>query len=204
MAYKVKTNLDRETVHDLLLDTYTRWVEFALGKNSINGKMLKHPSGKAAAAITAERDAEGYVIGIYFEGTEASKIEYGHRPVDLKKLMLAGRTSRVINFRDKPASPTSIVGRGGIRTIRAAIQSGGRPGLMRVTGPLRFYKNIGRIWAQAAEAHTDRFRTMSNKPGSAKWIIPAMPAFSAMSILRSQLPQKLRDKVRLPSREYYR
>jgi hypothetical protein len=176
-------------------------LEFALGKASIGGKMLKHPSGRAAAAINAERDAEGYVIGIYFDkNRDASRLEYGHKAVDLKKKMLHGRPYRVINFRDKPsATPSSIVGRGGIRTIRAAIQAGGKKGLMRVTGPLKFYKNIGRMWAQAYEAHTERFRTMSTTQVG-KWIIPAMPAFSAMSILKSQLPRGVKGRVKLPMR----
>ena len=177
MPANIRTNLSPEYVHDLLLETYQMWMEFALGKSSIGGRMLKNPSGRYASAITADRGPEGNIIAVYIEpghigSKEAAIIEHGHGPVDLKQKMLRGRTSRKIYMRDPPISPMGSIP-GGLRTLRSMTRQGGRTGMMRTYGPMRFIRRQARIWAETYRtSYSDNVRTMSRN--SSGWIVCAI------------------------------
>lgn len=131
-VHAIKTNLLDDERSDLLLQTYQRWISFALGMGSIGGRMLKNPSGRYAASITAQtmrvpahetRDkiggiirrrkipAQDRVIAIFIDGNsegsvEAGIIEHGHGSVDLKETMLRNHPQgRMIPMRQAPTSP---------------------------------------------------------------------------------------------------
>ena len=206
MPYAVTTNLNSDEVHDLLLNTFQHWVEFAMGLKSINGRMLKFPSGRYAASITADRGPEGNIVAVYIEPSavgskEASIIEHGHRPVFLKAKMLHGRPFIRLKLRGSPRKRPLGAIAGGIRSLRSMSRLGGKTNYMRTTGPMRFNKRLATIWANNynAKANYDTdWRTMSSKRGTAKWIIPAMPAYSAARLLRKELPPSIRERVIIP------
>ena len=67
MIREVKTDLDPEDVHDALLSTFQKWIEFAMGMRKLGGRKLKTPSGKMATALRADTDKDGNVVALYID-----------------------------------------------------------------------------------------------------------------------------------------
>jgi hypothetical protein len=207
-ARKVHSNMSAEDISEALLSTFQKWVEFALGQRKLGGKMLKNPSGRLAAALRAETDREGNVVAIYVdpdtEGAEVNQfLIYGHKAIDMKAHMLkAGKKGvkmseegylyRRVPIAEKNRSPQQTLSEAArivnLFTSRTTPQG----------GVIGINKNLARMWvSNYKKAHTmsDNIRTMTNKPGSARWIVPAMPAFKAGKFLKDMLPNKIKDRV---------
>lgn len=220
MAKAVLTNMDPEDINDVLLETFTKWVNFALGEGSLGGRTLglntkqdaSGPSGRLAAALRAETDQDGNVVAIYLDqddlGAGVNKyLMQGHRAFSLKNKMLrpglpgVHKTQnkkgpnwlyRYIPIASKPKSPMTAFrqSKNLVNLFTSEVTDHG--------GMIRLNRNAARIWTKNYErAHIGpvRIRTMSNKPGSRGWVIPSMPAFNVGKLLRDTLPSKVKGRV---------
>lgn len=197
---EVRTNIDPEFVHDSLLKVYQKWIEFSLGIGKLGGRMLKYPSGKMASAIKATTDEDGYITGLYVDEESMGSLSSdllmsGHKGFSIKKKMLqagkkgvkrskAGYLYRAVPISDKPRSPSVIFGEAKRITNLFTSKKGLEGGILQIN------RNLAKLWTtNYSQAHTgsSKIRTMSNKPGSARWWIPKMAPFNAGHILKSML-----------------
>lgn len=182
MVYDVHTNLDPQTLTEVAIETYRQWLEFALGKGQIGGHTLAHPSGRYAAAISWRRTGVATISIIANERSapEAKWIEEGTSPADLKTTMLAGVApgkngyrSRMIPISNNSPPPTFFAG--DIVTSATGQRIGSR---------------AGKVWATGRSARgKGAYATMSDRPGSAAWRVPAFAPYAPAGILSSLLRQ---------------
>lgn len=188
-VYDIYTDLDPDQLGNVAAETYYRWLEFSLGATDIGGKTLKHPSGRYAAALSWRATGRSVVSIIADESVanEVGIIENGSPAIDLKAKMLGGGKAkrgkdgylyrtlylRPDQWRDKPVlGLDSIVSAFGGEQLRA---------------------KLNRLWAQPRPHGDPKSRgpfTMTNKPGSSPWRIPAMPAYAPAAILAQELQSK--------------
>jgi hypothetical protein len=92
--YVVETNLSPEQVSAVGVEVFRQWLEFAMGTRSLGGQMLKHPTGRYAAAISYAQVGEAKVSILADPGVDpvASILETGHERFDLKTKFLKGRS----------------------------------------------------------------------------------------------------------------
>lgn len=110
-VYEVHTNLSPSQLTELAVETYKAWLQFAMGKQAIGGKVLKHPSGQYAAALSWRRTGATSIAIIADESVpQVGWIEYGRAAADIKAAMLAdakvskdGHRYRVIPVSREPA-----------------------------------------------------------------------------------------------------
>ena len=180
IVYDVRTNLSPALLTEVAIETYRQWLEFALGREAIGGHTLQHPSGRYAASISWRRTgvASIAIIANERQAPEAKWLEEGTSAADLKTAMLAG------------VAP----GRSGYRSRSVPISSDS-PAPTLLDGDIRssplgqaISAKIGRIWA-AAKAGRGRqgFATMSDRPGSAAWRVPAFIPYAPAAIMSSLL-----------------
>lgn len=189
--YEVYTDLDPEALTDVAAMVYRAWLAFALGQGEIGGQVLKHPSGRYAASMSWKKTGEAAVAIIADEtiAPEAGWIEEGKTSADMKAAMLgkgntrtskAGYRYRVIPMRRDATTPSADI-LGDIVTTKAG-----------ETLPVR----AARMWARPRWRSNPSSRrtvppgivpspfvTMTDKPGSSPWVVPAMPAYSPAAIL---------------------
>jgi hypothetical protein len=180
-----------------------------LGLGDIGGTMLKHPaSGRLASSIKAETNPDGNVVAIYIDpDAEAELVKLsGHKAYSLKNRLLrvgkpgtkrsksTGYLYRYVPISDPPA-PGSVkkVGQNWLKNFFTT-KSTTQGGIMSIN------RNVARMWATAYQAGRGaaggaKIRTMSNKPGSAAWKIPKMPAYNVKKLLREMLDPRIRDRV---------
>ena len=186
MAYDVYTTLDPEQANEVAMHTFHRWLEFALGRSSLEGKTLKNPSGRYAASLRVENNKQEHYIGIWAdadEAPEANWIEYGKQgPTDLKKTMLSAFNSGVHYAKDGSVYRTIPIK---IEEWHGAMADSANS--FHQIGSA-FGANISNFSAKDSDPDV-KFRTMSSKkPGS--WIIPPMAAYSPALILSQDLQEK--------------
>lgn len=218
---EVKTDLDPSDVNDLLLETFKKWIEFAMGTRSLGGRKLKNPSGKMATALKADMDPSGNVVALYIDPEMANDssnkyanlsansndfVMSGHKRIYLKRTMLQvgrdgvrrskeGYLYRYIPIANKPKSPGKIFRDAEQLKNLLTVSKTDRGKVMGIN------KNAGKMWlSNYANAHSNSYgarkiRVMSNRPGSARWEIPAMKPFSVSRLLKEMLPPKLKDRV---------
>lgn len=188
LVYDVYTNLNPAQLSELASETFFAWLKFALGQQEMNGKKLKHPSGRYASALSWKRTGVAKVSVIADESAapEVGAIEYGHPAVSLKDHMLFGKgvhTSkdgyqyRVIPLRPDQWRPTP--------TLQSNMVVDSMSG-----GSLR--KGLARMWAKPRpyiDKHS-RFRTMSNRPGASPWIIPEFHPYAPGQFLADILREE--------------
>ena len=200
---KVLSNLTPRQFHYALIETFQHWVDFSLGVGKLGGKMLKAPSGQMASALRAEYNLEGNVVALYIDPKELGAIEskmiQGHKGFSLKRRMLYGNAKakrskdgylyRFVPIADNPTFPTKSSNIKSLFTTRDMPQG----------GVIRINRNLAAMWiANKRKAHYGKgatIRTMSTKPGSARWYIPAMPAFNIEKLLTDALPKNLKGRV---------
>lgn len=159
LDYTIYTNLDPQMLTEVGLEIYKRWVAFAMGEESINGKSLDHPTGKYAASIHFRQVSKSRVA-IFSESPktvpEADILETGHGAVDLKKKLQAGRVYPMHRGQKGAygsagyGPPVPLPGR---KSLWAEARSMGRSGAARVP-------------------------TKITPENANSWIIPVMPAYS--------------------------
>jgi hypothetical protein len=93
MEYHIWSDLHPDTVTEIGLAIYAKWLAFAMGKESLNGNRIKHPTGRYASALFFKQESPTKVAIFVDEGLapEAEILEHGHRAIDLKRSSLAGR-----------------------------------------------------------------------------------------------------------------
>lgn len=184
--YDVYTDLDPDTLTNVAMETYRLWLQWALGEAQIGGKVLKHPSGRYAAALSWKRIGASHIAIIADEtiAPEAQWLEEGKAQTDMKAAMLgkghtrtsaSGHRYRVIPIRKTSRPPrfdiASIVGSNAGERVPAG---------------------KAKMWARPRpHTNADHFATMSDKPGASDWMIPAMPAYSPAALLAQLLSQKV-------------
>lgn len=185
-TYDIFTDLDPDQLGAVAAETYYTWLQFACGQTDIGGRKLKHPSGRYASALSWRRTGRNRVAIIADEDAvpEVGIIEDGSPAIDLKSKMLtpdkakrskAGYLYRTLYLRpDQWREAPSI----GMDTIVSAF------------GGERLAGRVGKIWAAPRPFVDPKSRgpfTMTNKPGSSPWRIPAMAAYAPAAILAQQL-----------------
>lgn len=175
--YTVHTDLDPEALSVLAAETYRQWLEFALGKGSIGGKTLQHPSGAYAASISWRKTGTASIAIIADEtkAPEAKWIEDGHEPYgDLKDVMLAGQPTSKDGYRYRVVPISDDAPTPAFDMTKIVSNASGE----------RIPTGTARLWARAkSNVKTSNFRMMTDKPGSADWLLPDMPAYSPAYIL---------------------
>ena len=200
--------MDPAEIHDALLDTFSKWVSFALGVSKVGGQVLRHPSGRLASAIKAETNPDGHIVAVYIDPDAQEELVKlsGHKEFSLKQRMLragmpgvrhnkkTGNLYRYIPIANQPKSPSAAFSRASsgwmknLFTMKETTQG----------GVLSINQNLAKMWAiEHTKAHTgsDKIRTMSYKRGSAAWKIPAMPAFNIQRLLRQMVPPAVKDRI---------
>lgn len=201
-SYTIHTNLDPAQLTTVAVEVYKHWLEFALGRASVGldtvkngaggsvGRILKHPSGKYASSISWKRTGQ-YQVTIMADtdiAKEGEWIEHGAKGFNLKEIMLAQK---------------SKVGKDGYRyrTVMLPPDLDNDPGAgaMMNAGPIESFvtgskngqhvkKSFAKMWAKPIKR--TRFKTMTDKPGSSPWIIPARPAYAPAKIFSELLQQE--------------
>lgn len=207
--YNIYSDLNSQDVHEALLDTFRKWINFSLGVGRLGGRMLKNPSGRLASALRAETNREGQVVALYVDPEAEEYIQkgysFGHKGFSLKRRMLApgkpgvkvskaGYLYRYVPISNRPTSPSTLYtqAKGITNLLTAKKLSQGQV--------LGINKNLAKMWAvdyrkMHGAGGSNTIRTMSNKPGSARWYVPAMPSFKPGDLLRKSLDKRIRDRV---------
>jgi hypothetical protein len=190
-VFTVHTDLNPEQLTEVAIETYRRWLNFALGKDSLMGSVLRHPSGRYAASLSWKKTGTAAVAIIADEkiAPEALWIEEGASAHSMKEAMLgkgntktsaAGYQYRVIPIRKDGYFPQ------GTDANPEVVNTPTGGGISAATG---------KIWSRKAPAiDASHFAIMSDKPGASDWIVPAMPAYSPAAILASLLKQEFGKK----------
>jgi hypothetical protein len=181
-TYNVYTNLPPGQLQDVAAVFYFTWLAFAIGKTDIGGKRLKHPSGRYAAALRVEKRGDNLISIIADDDAEPQVgiIEEGHPAFSLKDRMLA--------------SPKAKMSKAGYlyRVLYLRPDQQGEPPATMLDKVVteNDAMNIPKIWARPRPFVDPNSRgpfTMSNKPGSSPWRIPAMVAYSPAAILAAEI-----------------
>jgi hypothetical protein len=187
-VYDIYTNLDPQQLSELASETFRVWLRFALGQEEIGGKKLLHPSGRYASAISWRRTGVARVSILADEDAvpEVGAIEYGRPEVDLKSKMLSGGNTHI----SKDGYAYRVLP---LRTDQWRDTPTLTPGMTLDTmsgGKVR--AGVARMWAQPRPYvdRKSRFRTMSNRPGSAPWRIPEFHPYAPAAILAELLDQQ--------------
>lgn len=185
-VYDIFTDLDPDQLGNVAAQTYYTWLMFSLGKTDIGGKTLKHPSGRYASAISWRKTGRNRVSIIADDDAvpEVGIIEDGSPEVDLKEKMLTpdkskrtkdGYLYRTLYLRPDQWREAPMIGMDSI---------------VSAFGGERLASRLGRMWAQPRPAVDPKSRgpfTMTNRPGSSPWRIPAMAAYAPAAILAQEL-----------------
>ena len=175
-TYEVHTSLDPKDLTELAFQTYLKWVAFALGVEEVNGKRLKHPTGKYAESINMEKRGNN-TIAIISTGKMADIIEGGAPAFSLKDKMLAKDSKTAKDGSKYRYIPGGMMdGQGGRFGMgqNTLTRSEGRSYLGVVAKGGNF--TIPHLYAKAQEK--GNVMTMSSKAGASAWNIPAFPAYS--------------------------
>ena len=169
-VYDIHTNMDEDTLTEVGFAVYKKWIAFAMGLTELGGHRLENPTGRYASSIRLEGRGFNRVAVVADEeiAPEGRWLEEGHGPVDLKQLLVPGRTYPM---------------------HRGEAGSYGSAGY----GPMRVSQSISavkrNIWAAPRAAGFTGFATVPSvteegKFTSSGWIIPRMPAYSPAQHLK--------------------
>jgi hypothetical protein len=192
MTYDVHTNLNPEQLTDVAIETYKMWLNFALGKDSLNGRTLKHPSGRYAAAVSWKRTGVASIAIIADESVpETGWIEYGRDGADMKAAQLGkgntkvskyGYLYRTLHLR-QGSSPEDLAAFVPVELPADAIVSDSSGGGIRAS--------VAKIWSTPRPmVDGDRFVTMTSRPNSRPWIIKPMGAYAPAQALANLIQQQ--------------
>jgi len=164
IVYDVITDLNPAALNAVGQEVYRRWLDFALGRDSLGGRRIMHPTGRMASAIEFQQRGQSRVAIIADENIapEAGILETGHGAIDLLQKLTPGRTYP-IHRGTGDAAPQIASGRGA-RRIWASVRAAGFSGYATVP----------------------RFRRAGSRNTSGRgpaWVIPPMPAYSPAHIL---------------------
>jgi hypothetical protein len=188
-TYDVVTDLDPSMLTAVAADTFRKWALFALGKSSLGGHTLVNPSGRYAASLSWKKTgvASVAIMSDSSVAPEANWLEDGHSAFSMKDKMLggpgtkvskAGYRYRIIPMRGNATRPSF--------NLKDTVTS--KKGE-------RMPAKAASMWVKARTSiGSDRFATMSDKPGSSMWVVPPMPAYSPAAILADSLRKQYGQK----------
>jgi hypothetical protein len=147
----IMTDIPPQEISRITLAIYAKWLDFALGKTNLNGRMIVAPTGRYARSLQV-RWEDGIAVGVIADANiapEAALIEHGHAPVDLKTKLTHGRPYPMHRT-------TGLPGR-----------IGGGPNGQRSS-----------MWSQIRTRTFSGYASIGPNSPLDSWIIPAMPAYS--------------------------
>lgn len=152
------TDMDPQTLTQVSLQIFERWVAFAMGKEQLQGFTLKNPTGRYASSIR-RKQVGPYRIVIDTNdkmAPEAVILEEGHSAIDLKRKLNPGKVYKM--HRGQKGQYGSA--------------GHGSP----VYAPRK--KNIwGEVRSRGAAGFA-RMPTHITAENMSSWVIPPMPAYS--------------------------
>lgn len=94
IEYDVYTDMEAEALTEVAYKIMEKWIAFALGEESINGRFLKHPTGRYASSIRVEGRGINHVAVVqdHTIAPEGQWIEQGHGPIDMKQYLVMGKS----------------------------------------------------------------------------------------------------------------
>ena len=162
-VFVIKTDLPPELVTEIGVEIFVKWMNFALGKEMLNGKKLFYPSGRYASSLSFRQVDETTVAILADESVapEALFLEEGHRSFDMKTVTaLRGRSIPM----HRPVGGAKHLSMTGLKRV------GG--------GPAR-----PMMWAEVRAGTSSGFASIGPNSAPDSWIIPAMPAYSPAGTL---------------------
>ena len=181
-VFDVQTDLQPEALTEVAIETFRKWVSWSLGKNIKGLWTLVHPSGRYAASLSWKRTGIASIAIIADESIapEVDWLERGHPAFSIKEKMLGKGNTKIskegYRYRVIPMRGTQVTPSFNVDKLKSG-RNGGKLPTKAASMWLQARQNIG----------SDRFATMSDKPGSSGWIIPPMAAYSPAAILADQL-----------------
>lgn len=159
----IKTNLPPEQINEIGSMIFAKWLDFAMGRQILNGRRLMYPTGKYAASIQFRQLGEATVAILADPSIapEASVLEYGHGSFDMKTKYQEGRS-----YPMHRARTVSNRANGGLRRVGS-----GPPG------------STPRVWAEVRSRTATGFASFGPNSDPNSWIMPDMPAYSPMAAL---------------------
>ncbi|MHB1955006.1 MAG: hypothetical protein ACYCOU_14815 [Sulfobacillus sp.] len=171
-VYQVMTDLPDAELNILALDTFARWIRFALGQQSLGGNKLHPHSIRYATSIRMNKLNNQHYI-ILSDPTiapYANIIDTGHIAFNIGEKMLHGQKSRVIPMpqANKLTTPLgsknfNVETRGGSSRARIGGQAGSK-----------LYA-VPKQWGGSGKAN---FRTITQDNIKRLWNIPPMRAYN--------------------------
>jgi len=169
----IMTDMDPDTLSEVGAKMAQRWIDFAMGRKALGGRMLMHPTGRYASAISFRTYGVSRVAIVVNENVapEAHFLEVGHGPIDLKKYFAMGT---LIPMHRGEAGQYGSAG------YSSPIEDHSRNQRRR--------KN--QIWGVVREQGKSGRAVMSMTSSTGKnWVIPPMAAFSPVAHLLELLRQ---------------
>jgi len=172
-VYDVMTDLDPQSVSEVGKEIFKAWVDFAMGKTDLGGKRLMHPTGRYASAIQFKKLGVAKVAIIVDSNLapEANILEEGHKAIDLKQLLTAGRSY--------PMHRGAAGAYGSAGYGAPSLGSGKRGAKMWAAARGQGFSGYARVPTKITAENAD------------SWIIPAMPAYRPAAHLIDLLRQKV-------------
>jgi len=160
-VFDVFTDLPPSAVTEVGFAVMMKWIAFAMGKDSINGRRIAHPTGRYASSIRLEGHGPNHIAVVADESVapEAGILESGHAEVDLKQKLVSGR-----------AYPLH----------RGAAGDYGSAGYGAPIHASSFSARAKNVWAAPRSEGFSGYRRIPSKitpENSRSWIIPAMTAW---------------------------
>ncbi len=176
--YEVKTDMNPDMLTGVALRVYRKWVQFALGRTHLGGHILKHPSGKYAASIQWRRTGTA-TIEIFSEAPIAEMMETGRPSYSMKKMLR----------KMKGKNAYRIIPLGGGREQTSMYTAAAMASLSKAESTA--FRGAGKMWVTPSKYSPSgvKFRTMSNKPGSASWRIPRFKPYTPVKFLLQLMKQ---------------
>lgn len=175
-VYAVKTDLPPDAVTHIGLEIFKLWVDFAMGRGAIAGRMLIYPTGKYASAISFRQEGVATVAIIADESVapEAAILESGHGRVDLKTKLQMNRPYPMHRVQGAtPGTTMRRIGNPAPAPLRAFVRAPGG-----VVKGARYGGVRHSMWAEMRSATSSGFASIGPNSPADSWIIPPMPAYA--------------------------
>jgi len=201
--YDVQTDLDPSVAESLIVDTFQKWVRFALGRDALGGRHLRRPPGRYATSLRLikrsnhfyEMFSDAPPLSRFDTYNIADLIENGRSRFSLRNRMLKNGTMihgkngllyKRLYLRNLPDMKTPFYNK--------AVA----PGTVKMTSSRSWRMkapNLGTVKKRFNSTYNKgKFRTISEK--SRGWLIPSMPAYHPADLLSKRLQRMLSQKER--------
>jgi hypothetical protein len=133
VEYDVYTDMETEELTEVAYQIMEKWIAFALGEESINGRFLHHPTGRYASSIRIEGRGINHVAVVQDENIapEGKWIEEGHGEIDMKEYLVMGKSYPMHRGGGAPVFNSTYSGRS--NNVWAAPRRQGFTGYAKVT-----------------------------------------------------------------------